>query len=243
MSGTEMDQMAMVHRLPEASVVDRLEFLSYLAEGRRVIHVGFADAGCRSMQDEGNTWLHGLLAERADSIVGLDLDRPGVEAARAAGFEAHVVDCRDREAVRALELAPADVVIAGEVIEHVDAPGPFLDAVAELVGPGGELVLTTPNASGLGNAMAAIAGFEVQHPGHVTLFSCRALTALMEQHRWTVVENRTYVPSIKPVLGRRSMQDRLVRLGGRALLAVERVLGRLGRPYAADGLILVGRRT
>lgn len=242
MNEEEIDQAAMIHRLPVASVVDRQQFLVGLAEGRRVIHIGFADAGCRSMQDSRNTWLHALLAERADSIVGLDVDEPGVAAAQASGFEAHIVDCRDTEAVRDLRLEPADVVIAGEVIEHIDAPGPFLDAIAQLVVPDGELVLTTPNSSGLGNALAAVAGFEVQHPGHVTLFSCRTLTALMESHRWSVTDTRTYVSSVKPTIGPISLRTRIIRVGGRALLAMERLLGWMGRPFAADGLIVVGRR-
>src|SRR5207244_1840868 len=77
------------------------------------------------------------------SLVGLDLDEAGVEAARAQGYEAHAVDAQSAEAVRALHLPRADVVIAGELIEHLDAPGPFLRAMHELAD---ELVLTTPNA-------------------------------------------------------------------------------------------------
>lgn len=236
----EFDQMAMVHRLPSAAIVDRLPYLAEIASGRNVIHVGFADAGCHAMQTDAGTWLHAHLATTAASLIGLDVDEAGVAAARDAGFVAHLVDCRDAAAVAALALEPADLVVAGEVIEHLDAPGPFLDAVAALVRPGGLLVLTTPNASGLGNAVAALAGYEVNHPDHVALFSCRTLSALLERHGWSVVQIRTYLPAVKPTSDR-SGKARLLRAGVTGLRWIESAAGHLGRPFAADGLILVAR--
>jgi predicted TPR repeat methyltransferase len=241
MGRLEIDQLAMVHRLPPAGIVDRLDFLAELAAGRRVIHIGFADAGCREMQAGAGTWLHAHLATRAGSLIGLDVDEAGVEAARDAGFVAHLVDCRDPDAVAELGIEPADVVVAGEVIEHLDAPGSLLDAVEPLVRPSGLLVLTTPNASGLGNALAALAGFEVNHPDHVALFSCRTLTALLERHRWSIVQIRTYVPRVKPT-AERSGRARALRAGAAGLRWIELVAGALGRPFAADGLIMVARR-
>ncbi len=234
--------MAMLYRLPPATVVDRIEFLTRLVIGRRVVHVGFSDAGCQEMQAGAGTWLHRHLATTAASLVGLDLDEAGVEAARRAGFDAHAVDCQDADAVASLGLAPADVVIAGEVIEHLEAPGPFLDALRPLVRPGGLLVLTTPNAAGLGNALVALAGYEVNHPDHVTLFSCRTLTTLLERHGWSTVEVHTFVPRLKRSAAV-SGKLRLIRAGGAALLWLERAISRLGAPFAADGLVVVARST
>lgn len=242
MAGDEFDQMAMVHRLPRASVVNRIEFLAELVSGRRVVHIGFADAGCRQMQAGAGTWLHAHLAARAASLIGLDVDEDGVDAARQAGYTAYVADCRILSEVTALGLDPADLVVAGEVIEHLDAPGAFLDALTSLVRPGGLLVLTTPNASGLGNALAALAGYEINHPDHVTLFSCRTLMTMLERHGWTTIEVRTYVPILKPKANL-SGRLRLLRAGAMALLWLQRTAGHLGRPFAADGLIMVARST
>lgn len=237
----EFDQMAMVHRLPACRVVDRIELLTQLVAGQRVIHIGFADSGCREMQAGVGMWLHEHLSAGAASVVGLDVDRAGVDAARQAGFEGHVVDCRDPQAVAALQLEPADLVVAGEVIEHIDAPGPFLDAAASLVRPGGLLVLTTPNASGLGNAAATLVGYEVQHPDHLVLFSCRTLTTLLARHGWSTVDVYTYIPKLKPLSERPPRKVRLLRAGGAALLWLEHAFARAGRPFVADGLIVLAR--
>jgi SAM-dependent methyltransferase len=40
---------------------------------------------------------------------------------------------------------PFDVIVAGEIIEHVRAPQSVLDFAAPLLAPGGQLLITTPN--------------------------------------------------------------------------------------------------
>src|SRR5262245_48034545 len=109
----EMDQLAMVHRLPAARVVDRVEYLAQFAHGKSVTHVGFADAGFREMQDVAGTWLHAHLSNSARTLTGLDVDEEGVAAAIEAGYDAHVVDCCDATAVAQLGLPPVDLVVAG----------------------------------------------------------------------------------------------------------------------------------
>lgn len=229
------DQTEMVHVLPRARGVDRIEYLTELAAGRSVVHVGFADRGYREMQEQAGTWLHAHLASRARTLVGLDLDEEGVAAARAAGYEAWAIDCRDEAAVAAAGIEPAEVVVAGEVIEHLDEPGPFLQALHRLVAPGGELVVTTPNASGLLNTAAALAGREVNHPDHVAMFSWRTLQNLLARHGWEVVESATYVPVMKEGARR---QSGAMGLAAAAVLAAERAAARLGAPFLSDGLIV-----
>jgi polysaccharide deacetylase family protein (PEP-CTERM system associated) len=231
-------QATMVHRLPPARLVDRIDYLTDQARGRRVVHVGFVDTGCRSLQERAGTWLHGHLAATAASLVGLDVDAEGVADARAAGHEAHVVDCRDAAAVAALGLEPADLVIAGEVIEHLDDPGAFLAGLHALVAPGGRLVVTTPNAYGLLNVVASAGRREVNHPDHVVMFTWRTLTNLAARHGWAAEETRLYVPTLKDGA---DGAGGAAAWAGRAVVGAERLLGRLGHAYAADGMIVTFR--
>ena len=232
----------MAHRLPKAHRVDRIEFLIDQARDRSVIHLGFVDSRCWEFHDHFGKWLHGDLAEVATSLVGIDVDKVGVAAARERGFDAHAADCTSPEQVKDLGITPADAVIAGEIIEHLDNVGGFLEAAHELVAPNGSLVLTTPNAHGLMNTGAALAGYEVNHPDHVTLFSCFTLSNLLTVHGWEVTEVATYVPMVKQLSGM-SFKLKALAVGARTVLGLERGLARLGMPYAADGLVVVARST
>ena len=230
----------MVHRLPKAQLVQRIPYVAEQVRGRGVIHVGFVDAGYQEMQAEAGTWLHAHLAEAATSLVGIDLDAAGVALATGQGYEAYEADCRDPEQIDALAIEPAEVVVAGEVIEHLDDPGSFLDGLHRLLAPGGTLILTTPNASGLLNGFAAMAGAEINHPDHVVLFSWRTLSNLMDRHGWEVVATATFVPAVKAAPGS-GLRQRVLGLAGRFVLWLERTIGRLWAPFVADGLIVTAR--
>lgn len=238
----ELTQLRMVHPLPPAPLVDRVAHLADLARGRRVVHVGFVDAGCAGGQRRAGRWLHDHLARSSTSLVGIDVDEAGVAAARRAGFEAHALDVTDPTAVAGAGIAPAQLVIAGEVIEHLDAPGTFLEGLHGLVAPGGQLVVTTPNAYGWLNVGASLARNEINHPDHVCMFTWRTLTNLGARHDWEPTATAVYVPTVRS-LGARGLRARALGWAARGACALERAAVRMGRPYAADGLIVTFRST
>jgi 2-polyprenyl-3-methyl-5-hydroxy-6-metoxy-1,4-benzoquinol methylase len=235
------DQEPVAHRLPKAELVDRVEYLCQLARGKRVIHVGFADVGFREMQERADRWLHAHLADAAKELVGIDVDEEGVGYARSHGWEAYAADCTDPVELRALGLEPAELVIAGEVIEHLPNPGDLLRALHELVAPGGTLVITTPNAAGWLNPMASLAGYEVNHPDHIVMFTWSPLTTLMARQGWEVVTTRTYCPNVKDLAGH-GLRFQMLALGARFAIWLQRTVARLFAPFVADGLIVVARR-
>ena len=232
----EYSQADMIHRLPRARLVDRADFIVDSCRGLRVIHVGFADAGFRREQQRSGGWLHDRLGSCARELIGIDADPVGVEEARCGGLQAHLADCTDRGAVRALGLEPADVVVAGEVIEHVTSPGALLDSLRLLCRDGGRLIVTTPNAAGIVNSLAVLLrGVELNHPDHVVMFTPRTLGEMLRRRGWRATEVAVYLPDVRS----RSGSGLIDRIGVRSLLAFERLAARLGRPFAAEGLIVV----
>ena len=228
----------MIHRLPRARLVDRADFIVESCRGQRVIHVGFADAGFRREQQRAGNWLHARIGACARELVGIDTDSAGVAEARSYGWDAHVADCTDPDAVEALGLAPADVVVAGEVIEHVTSPGALLDGMRHLCRDDGRLIVTTPNGAGIINSLAVLLrGVELMHPDHVVVFTPRTLSEMLRRQGWQAVEHAVYLPTV----GSRSGSTLINRLALRTLLAIERLATHLGRPFAAEGLIAVAK--
>jgi SAM-dependent methyltransferase len=97
----------------------------------------------------------GLLLERfrryeGIALGGIEIDPAEIEHARARGLEpmqyfVNVFDGHVMTARLPYEDASADVVLAGEILEHmVDTEG-FLREIHRTLGAGGALVLSTPN--------------------------------------------------------------------------------------------------
>ncbi len=112
-------------------------------------------------------------------------------------------DCR-RRGLEVLEkpierIQPQDVLKSGEsisviasfeVIEHLFSPREFLTQCAELLTPGGALMLTCPNSKGfdvqmLGEKSSAV---DVEH---LNLFNPRSLAGLMEACGFEVIDTQT----------------------------------------------------
>jgi SAM-dependent methyltransferase len=78
-------------------------------------------------------------------ILGVDIDAKSINYARKADHPGNVrfatlEDLQEKDAF--------DLVIASEVLEHVENPPEFLDHLIELARPGGRLLVTVPNGYG-----------------------------------------------------------------------------------------------
>jgi 2-polyprenyl-3-methyl-5-hydroxy-6-metoxy-1,4-benzoquinol methylase len=225
-----------VHRVPQARLVDRLDALREVVRGRLVVDLGFVDEGQMGAKRGRGTWLHDVIAAEARATVGIDADAKGVEHAHALGFDARTGDVESRESLAALGVEPAEVVVAGELIEHLDRPGDFLEAVKELVAPDGRLVLTTPNAHALTNVLGGLAGRELVNPDHVSWLSWRTLETLLSRHGWRI-ESLSYYRF--PQVESGTPAARLL-FNGYQLLARPLFLW---RPNLADGILVVATRS
>ena len=118
---------------------ERIEnFIAALVSGKKVLDVGCVDHMAK--RETQSTWLHRHLADRASSILGLDILEDEVRQLAAKGYR---VVCGDALTVDLSD--QFDVIVAGELIEHVDNPGGFVANMARHLKPDGMFVITTPN--------------------------------------------------------------------------------------------------
>lgn len=221
-----------LHKLPNGRPVNREGFLLDAAHGRSVIHVGFTDHPLLDERIQTGTWLHSQLVEAASSLIGLDVDAEGVAWATERGYTAHAVDAADAKAVAALGLKRADLVVAAEVLEHVDAPGPFLKAMRQL---GDTLIVTTPNGLRALSFLAPLSGHEVIHHDHVHVQTPTTLRALLERSGWEVERQLFYRLPAESLRGVGAKRAAL----GVASNTVSLATRVWPRPYWCDGLIAV----
>lgn len=165
--------------------------LEPLLRDRSVLDLGAASGHGRP------DWLHRRVREVARRAVGVDIDEEGIRAAREQGFEIVVGDVQD------LELGETfDVVLAGELIEHLSNFEGFLESVHRHLAPDGQLVITTPNAFCYTNFIYRY-GFRPRvHHEHTCWFCEDTLRQLLDRYGFRVVETR-YLPHETPGLVRR----------------------------------------
>lgn len=108
------------------------------------------DVGCSS------GYLARPLSEAGATIVGVELDPVAAQEARAVCEEVLVGD------VETIDLPFSafsfDVVLCGDVIEHLREPGAALARLRPLLRPGGRLVLTTPNVANWAIRLSLLGG-------------------------------------------------------------------------------------
>jgi 2-polyprenyl-6-hydroxyphenyl methylase / 3-demethylubiquinone-9 3-methyltransferase len=129
----------------------RLDWIDSLAPlaGKRVL-----DVGC------GGGILADAMARRGADVLGIDLAAKALKVAQLHAIEAATPSIAYREiAVEALAEetpAPYDVVTCMEMLEHVPDPAAAVRALAALVRPGGEVIVSTLNRNPLAFAVAIV---------------------------------------------------------------------------------------
>jgi SAM-dependent methyltransferase len=134
-----------------APVTRRLDHLRELARGRQVLDVGVVEHFVENQRND--TWLHGQLVEVAASCRGIDILADDVATLREKGYDVEVHDLTAGPTADRYEL-----VVMGDIIEHLGAPEPFLANVRECLRPNGRLVVTTPNPYMLHRAVKSLRG-------------------------------------------------------------------------------------
>ena len=124
-------------------------------------------------------------------IAAIDISDELVAQARARGVDAQVHDLASGPLP--FEDASFKAVFAGEIIEHLVDTTAFLDEVRRVLGPGGILVVTTPNLASLENRLRLLMGrypvwveFALSDQGHVRAYTLPTLRAHLQERGFAV---------------------------------------------------------
>lgn len=175
MSGTHHD----------LKIVQRTDFILDQCRGKKVLHLGCTNYPYTAEAIRDNMLLHSEIEKVASDAFGFDLDQDGIDILTAAGSKN--IFRADLENLADLDLNESfDVIIAGEIIEHLNNPGLFLSGIQRFMRKGTVLVLTTVNAYcamrffyyGLRGKGGRV---ELVHPDHVAYYSYFTLKLLIER--------------------------------------------------------------
>lgn len=168
-------------RIGDGQGIDRVSLLVELCRDKRVIDLGFADhAELVGAKAERGVWLHGALAAVAERCLGIDTSEAGVQRARDLGYRDILTADITRDAIGEIDADDWDLLILGEILEHVDDPVRFLSAIRERYGVRiGRFVLTVPNVFAVGNLLNAVRGRETVNSDHRYWFTPYTLAKVL----------------------------------------------------------------
>lgn len=130
----------------EAVIKDRMEIISHLVKGRKTLDLGVIDSRrnrqgtAERLEKKSANLLFRRICEVNPETLGVDIDDEGINMLRQQGFNTKKAD------VMTMDLGQQyQVIIAGELIEHLPDPGQFLRNMRKHLTPDGTILITTPN--------------------------------------------------------------------------------------------------
>jgi 2-polyprenyl-3-methyl-5-hydroxy-6-metoxy-1,4-benzoquinol methylase len=163
----------------------KIAFVVARARGKDVLDIGCVE------HDPGNYqsrfWLHRAIREVAKSVVGLDLQEAGVQYLSERGFDIRFADAQLFDLKQEF-----DVIVAGDVVTHLEDLHGFFECCRKHLRPDGRLLVSSPNLWHWRNILkAGLRPRRVCTNLEQTLWLCpTTLAQLAGRHGFNVLETR-----------------------------------------------------
>jgi 2-polyprenyl-3-methyl-5-hydroxy-6-metoxy-1,4-benzoquinol methylase len=155
---------------------DRNNFLlDWVGTGKRVLEVG-CSTGCMSRE----------LVERGCNVTGIEVDPMAAERARTYCQRVYVLDLNTPDWMAGLPERGFDIVLLGDVLEHLVMPNETLLQLGDVLKSDGALVISLPNVVHWVTRLKILWGqFDYEPCGtldhtHLRFFTAKTASALIE---------------------------------------------------------------
>ncbi len=153
----------------------RNDILVEACTGKNVLHIGCCDhVPLIARKWQQREWLHGQLTTVAESVLGIDIDEGAVNETRSITGLGNIVagDITSEKVIDAIAERYFDIVLFGEVVEHIGDPVRFLKTFMSTYERNvRDVIITVPNAFRAGNVKSIFANREVINSDHRFFFT------------------------------------------------------------------------
>lgn len=210
--------------LKRVEIVDRVEYLKEKCHKKSVLHLGCVDYPFLAERIDKGILLHQALMKCSESIYGVDLDGTGIDVMKRLLKTEELCQGDVERLDVCIPNKKFDIILAPEILEHLNNPGLFLRSIGDYMNPNGQLVITVPTAQSIRLFLHALLSREKVHPDHNCYFSPVTLKHLVETNGLKVVEIHPYWCASRAGLA--SMFDKMIR-------AI-----RIISPWVGEGIVL-----
>jgi 2-polyprenyl-3-methyl-5-hydroxy-6-metoxy-1,4-benzoquinol methylase len=160
----------MLHPIPPAETVDRAVFILKHVAGKRVLEFGASGP------------MHDAIVKAAAEVWGID--RVG-DGECVISFDLDDVSMTYLPKMLGAGPESPDIIICGEVIEHLSNPGWFLTRLKRQYA-GVPVIITVPNAFATAGRHYLARGIECVNGDHVAWYSPKTLSVLLQRAGYSV---------------------------------------------------------
>ena len=151
------------------------------------------DIGCHD-----GTFLS-MIKNQDNTFFGLDASDWAVTEARKKGLEVYQYFFDDQTPLP-FDDNSIDIIVAGEIIEHIYDTDFFLEEIGRTLKAGGKLLISTPNVASFGRRMQLLFGIspaieispnETGSVGHIRYFTFKTLKQLLVKHKFKILSEQS----------------------------------------------------
>jgi SAM-dependent methyltransferase len=158
----------------------KIEWLLRYVQGKTVLHLGCVGEGERPELEEN--WVHRYLDADAKCCLGIDHNEKAILRLRQLGYNVIYGDAQSFMVDNKF-----DIVIAGDIIEHLEDLKGFFNATKLALKDDGYLLITTPNPWFILRFIRCwLKGDGGANPDHVCCFCPRTLRELLRRYGFIV---------------------------------------------------------
>ena len=167
----------------------RLKIMLDIINDLRLAEKNILDIGCH----DGTMLSH--IKNRNNNFFGIEASVWAAQKAREKGIDVEEIFFDGASQLPYTDNF-FDLVVAGEIIEHIFDTDFFLAEIRRILKPGGKLLISTPNIASLGRRLMLFAGLnpiielspnEPESSGHIRYFTFLTLKKLLEKHDFQAV--------------------------------------------------------
>ena len=206
--------------------MEKQKFILSKCNDKNVLDLGCVEHDLFRDNLKSGKWLHHKIKQVSKSVVGVDLLNEFFPELEESGYNILFGDVEKLYEVKELDNKKFDVIVAGDLIEHLFNAGLFIDSIKSFCDKNTEIIITTPNAMAFHFFFPNLMhGIEPNRDDHTCWYSMRTLCQLFEMKGFSIIEkiygNDQVVNGIRPFF--RVMIKRIFPHMGHRLMIVAKI--------------------
>ena len=168
-------------KIPKIKIIDRTEYIKSKCNNKSVLDLGCCDDAPEST---GLPFLHNEIVKVASKVTGVDINPNAIEK-----LGKNIVICNVENLDKSiLQGQKYDIIVASELIEHLNNPGLFLQSVKDFLKDDGLLIIATPSPFSIKQILLYFCGYETSPISHTCYFSYATLKVLLGRFGFKIIE-------------------------------------------------------